>query len=294
MAAARALFGRVLRQADYQVDRLALSAVLARRYERRNRANRESVLGEIPAIVSLTTFGSRFETAHLAIESIASGTARPQRLILWVDDPEQAAGPTAGLARLINRGLEVRLTEDLGPHTKYFPTLGEFSSGDGRYLVAADDDLLYPRWWLASLWRGVVRHPGEISCHRAHSIRLTDGHITPYATWEPCWDTRPSLRNFATSGFGVAYPPAMIEALRNAGLAFREVAPKADDVWLSAVAARNRIRTRQVHWRPLVWPFIPGSQSEGLFQSNVIEGGNDRQIAAAFTPDIVERLSTEA
>ena len=289
----RAVLGRALRQLDYQLGRAILSPLLERHFAERNRVSVESVLGNIPVIASLTTYGKRINTVHLSIESIGAGRARPERLILWVDDPIHANEPTPELSRLIRRGLEVRLTEDLRSHKKYFPTLSEFAPADGRYLVTADDDLFYPRWWLERLWDGVQAHPDEIVGHRAHSIRISGERIAPYSTWEPCWNTHAALTNFATSGSGAAFPPAMIQALRRAGLAFLEVSPTADDVWLSAVAASAGIPTRQLRWLPRVWPVIRGSQSEGLFHTNVLEGGNDKQVAAAFSPRLVAQLAAD-
>ncbi len=74
-------------------------------------------------MVSLTSYGTRIGRVAYAIESIAAGTARPRRLVLWLDDPTRFAARPAALRRLERRGLEVRLTENLGPHTKYFPSL---------------------------------------------------------------------------------------------------------------------------------------------------------------------------
>ena len=47
------------------------------------------------------------------------------------------------LRRLERRGLEVRLTQNYGPHTKYYPSLAD-AIADGLPLVTADDDILYP------------------------------------------------------------------------------------------------------------------------------------------------------
>ena len=86
-----------------------------------------------------------------AIESIAAGRTRPQRLILWLDDPLQYDHRPAALRRLEARGLEIRLTENWGSHKKYFPALS-IALGDDLAIATADDDTLYPRSWLTRMW----------------------------------------------------------------------------------------------------------------------------------------------
>ena len=55
----------------------------------RNRLGRSPVATGGPGVVvSMTTYGKRVRTVHLAIESIARGAVRPARLILWLDEPE--------------------------------------------------------------------------------------------------------------------------------------------------------------------------------------------------------------
>ena len=101
-------------------------------------------------VVSITTYGTRLNTVYLVLESIASGSVLPSRLILWVNDLEVFSAPPPPLQRLVRRGLEIRLTEDYGPHKKYYPYLASAASFD-RPLVTADDDVFYSRWWLTDL-----------------------------------------------------------------------------------------------------------------------------------------------
>ena len=64
-------------------------AVLAARLALNNLAGRKMVTSERGvAVVSLTTHGHRLDTVAIAIESIAIGTTRPRRMILWLEEPE--------------------------------------------------------------------------------------------------------------------------------------------------------------------------------------------------------------
>src|ERR1700691_1503154 len=102
-------------------------------------------------VVSMTSYGRRIRTAYLAIESIAWGDVRPSRLILWLDDHTAFNNPPATIRCLMKRGLEVKLCEDYGPHKKYYPYLQSLETFESP-LVTADDDILYPTYWLKHLF----------------------------------------------------------------------------------------------------------------------------------------------
>ena len=116
----------------------------------RNLAARGPVTGSAAVVVSLTSYGDRIGTVSIGIESIARGTVRPQRLVLWLDTPDDVACVPASLRRLERRGLEIRRSRNYGPHTKYYP----YVMSTPRHtvpLVTADDDIVYPPNWLALL-----------------------------------------------------------------------------------------------------------------------------------------------
>jgi hypothetical protein len=112
-------------------------------------------------VVSLTSYGARVDLCHLTIESIGRGSCRPGRLILWLEDYENVSGLPATLQRAVRRGLEVRSCKNFGPHTKYHPAVQE-AVGSNQQLVTADDDVLYPRYWLAGLQTANRRWPDEV------------------------------------------------------------------------------------------------------------------------------------
>ena len=121
-----------------------------RRLATLNLVSRSRLAGGPGPVVSLTTYGTRIRWSHLAIESIARGSLTPSRTGLWLDDEAAFARLPRPLRRLRRRGLEIRLSENLGPHTKYFPFIEASDSFTGP-LVTADDDTIYPRFWLERL-----------------------------------------------------------------------------------------------------------------------------------------------
>lgn len=256
----------------------------------RNRVSSASVLGAVPVLVSLTSYGTRVATVAYAIESIAAGRARPRRLVLWLDDRAQYDDRPAAVRRLEARGLEVRLTENWGPHKKYFPAL-PLALDDGLALATVDDDTLYPPSWLSGLDAAAQAAPDEVLCYRANIVQVDREGMAPYATWPRCRDTTSSVALFATGVSGVWYPLGMLRALQDRGTAFVRYAPRADDIWLHWVALRAGIRVRQLSATPRNFPYIPGTQTKTLVQENVDRGGNDRLVAGLYEASDIAALA---
>lgn len=270
------------------ISRARVRSVMAR-YRWVNRIGRRPITGDARAVVSLTTFGHRVDTVFYTIETIAAGTVRPQRLILWLDEEAVLASPPQSIRRLQRRGLEVLPCADYGPHKKQYPFAATTDSL-GLPLVTADDDVFYPRGWLAGLLAAHDEHPDVINGYRAHRVMLRNGAIAPYAEWVPATDSEESFRTFCTGVSGIIYPPEFLSKLRAEGERFLQVAPHADDVWVHAVAVQHGVRSRQVGDRQAQFTAVPGTQLGTLQRRNVREGGNDVQIAACYGPIALRRL----
>jgi hypothetical protein len=257
----------------------------------RNKRSSRPIVGDAPVAVSLTTHGRRIQNVFYALESIARSQTKPRRVVLWLDDPSAAADLPESLVRLQRRGLEIGLSSNYGPHTKYYPYVAE-QSQHAIPLVTADDDVLYARDWLDALM-GAEPAPGEVVCHRARRIELVDDAIAPYAQWGFVTDTRLTGRNFATGVGGVRYPVPLLDALHAAGEEFQSCCPKADDVWLHAIALRNGYRARQLTAIAQERPYVPFGKDVSLWPTNVTQGGNDAAVAATYTDEDVRILRSE-
>ncbi|KQQ03843.1 MULTISPECIES: hypothetical protein [unclassified Rathayibacter] len=260
-----------------------------------NRFSRRAVTdpdGEV--VVTMTTHGERIHRVHVALESIARGSARPARLVLWLDDPALVAALPVSLRRLRRRGLEIRLVEGHRVHTKYYPHLLSGRAGE-RDLVTSDDDIVYPRHWLRGLLDARARYPREtVLCYRAHRVAVVDGVVAPYTSWRPVADTRARFDVFGTSVSGQLFPSELMEAVAAHGDAFREVAPDADDIWLHVRAVDAGYRVAQIQPEAELFPFVPRTQQSGLYLVNYWDGGNDRQAGATYTPAVTERIAADA
>lgn len=270
-----------------------LSFIFAFIYFCINRWSRKSIVAaEGGVTVSLTSHGSRIETVFCTIESIGKGVCKPGRLILWIDDPKIFENLPKTLKRLQQRGLTVGFCENFGPHTKYFPVVE--SGALPELLVTADDDIFYSRNWLKRLTEENRRTPDMIVCYRAHRVEVSDVGIAPYQLWKPCNTSEASYLNFATGVSGVIYPKSYLLCLKLAGRGFASCAPRADDVWLYAMAIRNGFEIRQIFRRPIHFLEHPSSQEIALHLDNVMGGRNDVQIANTCTERDIEFLWTRS
>ena len=236
-------------------------------------------------VVSLTSHGPRFGTLALTLKSLLLQTLRPERVVLWIGHGDMALLP-AEVRALEALGLEIRACEDLGPHTKYVHALREWP---GARIAICDDDTYYRPEWLADLVAG--DRPGEIPCHRIHRIALdAHGLPEPYRLWEHDWEARDaSPLNFPT---GVGGALLRLDRFDHRVLdthAARALCPTTDDLWLYAMArlAGTRFRLAGPYEPLVVWR---SSQDSALWRTNVVEGANDRAMAAVVARFGVEGL----
>lgn len=246
----------------------------------RNRFSKAPVTGAAPVTVSLTSYGPRMAVVGHTLESLASGSVLPARMILWVDDPERAVQENPMLGRLRSRGLEIAATPDYRSHKKYFPVLEQTGPSETP-IVTADDDILYPRTWLEGLVRAHREYPGHFLGYRAHRLAFDDDELAPYSSWGETPVETQSPQAFLTTGAGAVYPRALQEALVERGTMFQTVSPRADDVWVNAVAVAAGVPKRRIGISHLgAFYTYPRTQGGGLHTHNVSEGGNDAQLRA--------------
>jgi hypothetical protein len=248
----------------------------------RNRWSRESALDPSGPVLSMTTQCHRLKLVFYALESIAAGSSKPSRVILWLTDEESCFNPPETLQRLKLRGLEIRHSEELGPHTKYYAYI-DSDSDLAAPLVTADDDTLYPRDWMKLLIEAYETDASAIHCFRAHRIRMSDGRFTPYKDWLPCEGRQPSHLNFITGVSGAIYPPGYLKFLKQQGKAFTQSCPYGDDIWLSVNALRGGFKVAQVGDKQRLFPTIPGSQKRRLYDINVVSGLNQAQLRMTYS-----------
>jgi len=251
-----------------------------------------SLTGSTDTVVALTSYGLRINTSCLAIESIACGSAKPERLILYLAEAERERRLPFLLRRQVRRGLEVVYVRDDRSYKKIVPYAASKRPHD-KPLATADDDVLYPSNWLRDLAAAYARRPDAISGFRARRICLDGGKLAPYSSWLPCDDVEPAFRTFLTGVSGIIYPPRFLDHIQDEGKTFRESAPYADDIWLHSLAVRHGFKHHQI--TPIGQEFwtIPRTQSNALMTMNVDRGANDLQAGRCYQRTEVSRISSE-
>lgn len=266
-------------------------AVLARALLR-NRRGTESVVGEAPVIVSMTSHGERLAKCFAAVESIGLGSMLPARIVLWLSAADADRDPPTSLRRLMDRGLEVyRLPRDYRSFNKLYP-VATMLPETATSVVTADDDVLYGPEWLAGLLASADGAESErtIRGYRAKVIRTKSGRILPYSQWPYCTTTAPGVDVFLTGVSGIIYPVAFLRSLRDAGEQFLEQCPTADDVWFHRVAIRSGFLHRQLHTHAIEYPTGPRTAAPALMSLNVGLGANDAQICRTYDAEDIQLI----
>jgi hypothetical protein len=179
---------------------------------------------------------------------------------------------------LVKWGLEIVWTSDnLRSYKKLLPAREKYPNAT---IITADDDVIYPRWWLRRLMEAHVARPTHILAYRANEIRLgPDGEPLPYLQWTHPTLATPSYLIFPTGVGGVLYPPRSLPALAGDGQLAMKLCPTADDVWFRVMALRAGTPVGVVdnHFHEFV--AVRGTQAFGLQTTNVGGAQNDTQLA---------------
>lgn len=209
---------------------------------------RPPVPARVPAraeriVVSLTTTPARARSLSRVLAGLLDQTEPPDRIVLALPRQTRAglAYPDPAHLRL-PAGVDVLPCEDEGPATKLLPAL---ALEPDALVVAVDDDVIYPRGFIAALLAGHRRWPAAALGFRG--VRLRPGvrfadldHVL--ATGIP--EARPVDVLFGTWGY-------MLPA-RALGPEVRDFAdaPEAlrwvDDIWISGHLARAGVERRVV------------------------------------------------
>jgi len=245
-----------------------------------------SIIGEVEIIVSLTTHGRRLYEVYLAIESIMQGSIKPNRIILWLSKNIQGKPLPHTLVNQMNRGLEVRYTEDIGPYTKLIPALKE---NPDAVIITIDDDIIYPYDTIELLLSANLKYPKCICANRILDVSLDNrGKPTSISTWKELTDAdRISKLNFFEGVGGVLYPPHCFTSEVLNQSVYREICPTADDIWFNCMAmlAKTSVVSANFHYSHFPILINESIQDSALWRINNEDfpALNDKQLSAVMS-----------
>lgn len=229
-------------------------------------------------IVSLTSFGKRVSEIGFCLESVFRQSYKPDRVILWLSKNEfNSSNIPLELTKYVNLGLEIKFCEDFRSHKKYYEA---FKQWPDSIIITLDDDVFYPESTLKKLIQTYNENPDCISCHRAHLISKDDKALKRYTDWSFAspGSVGPSLSLMAIGVGGVLYPPGKLHADVLDSSVFLDKCLYADDIWLKIMSLRlNTPVVKVSKFSKTLFP-ISSNEKYELSKSNVLEGGNDKQL----------------
>ncbi|WP_304477099.1 hypothetical protein, partial [uncultured Helicobacter sp.] len=202
-------------------------------------------------IISLTSYPKRNHILHHTLYSLFTQNLKPNKIILYLttqEYPQHEANLPDKFLAFQHKGLEIKwVKENFKPYKKLVYALQDFPRD---IIVTADDDTIYPSYWLERLYHAYTQAPQYIHAHRVHKISL-DKHNQPlpYNDWESCIDfrhTTPSFLHFFTGVGGVLYPPHSLGTQALDSKTFMGLCPTGDDIWFWAMAVCNDVKCNAV------------------------------------------------
>lgn len=232
----------------------------------------------VPVVISLTSYPARFSTLHICLKSLLQQSLRPTKVVLYLDNYVHLREVPRKVRRLQKFGLEIRpVGENLKPHTKYYYAMHDFSCDA---LITVDDDQIYPKDMLYSLYNSYLKYPHCISARRVMKIvRDENGIAMPSNSWigECSSILSPSMDLLAQGVGGVLYPPSIFDLSSSCfdKECIRNNCHNADDMWLKFIEVKEGV---PVVWCPNKLIFHAIHYENRLMNTNVLEGENDNQI----------------
>jgi len=227
---------------------------------------------KIPVIISLTSIPSRLPLLDIVIASLLEQTSRPEKIILWLNYSLKNKIPKH-LMDLQNEVFSIQYCSGTSSFRKLLPTLAVPEYKDS-IIVTCDDDMIYPKNWLNSLYLGHLNHPECVISQVGRLIgRDNNKELIPYNEWE-------FIRNeyvgasFLPIGYGgVLYPKNIFNEQVFDEEVFMALCPKADDLWFKAMSYLNGKKTYCVSEKARPIPILR-SQKVSLNSSNIKRDGN--------------------
>jgi hypothetical protein len=237
-------------------------------------------------IVSLTSYPERIETTGLAIESLLRQTLKPNRIILNLFEGEFPDHKLPELLELqLKRGLEINwCPENHKVFLKVIPTLQKYKNA---WVISIDDDSIYSKDLIKELYETSQLYPKSVIAKAVRQTEEKDGHIPPIAFWKfseraRTLDTWGPSQNLIPEGYqGVLYPSFLFseDSLKN--LAYKNICPSDDDLWMYYLTVQNELSVVKI---PSISEAITifGSQNtdQTLFKQN--EANNYQKYNDAF------------
>jgi hypothetical protein len=214
-------------------------------------------------LVSLTSYKERFNFLPIVIKSLREQSMSPNKIVLVLAEKDMKS------YNLKIEGLDIiTINKDLRPHNKYYYTMLKYPE---YAIVTVDDDIIYSKNMLESLYNSYIDHPNIVSGRRGHLMRYKkNGELRSYFSWglghksiiEANYDL------FLTGVGGILYPPDIFNINENYSKIIEETMT-GDDIALKYYEVIKGIDERWVPNRHLLGlNIMQNSVNKPLLKSN--------------------------
>ena len=229
--------------------------------------------GDIPLVVSLTSWAPRFKTLHLTLKSLFAQSLLADKIVLWINETEAEALPKE-IVDFNSQNFEIRFVKshNLRSYTKIIPSLTSFPES---IIVTCDDDIVYYSNWLWDLYRySLESNHSKIICHRARLITFDQSFkLENFLDWPllgPYDDRQCCLKVFPAGVGGVLYPPNCFYKDVLDQKMFTQLCEINDDIWLYFMSTILGIKKRKIPSNFTNYTVHEGSKNVALWHINRI------------------------
>lgn len=146
-----------------------------------------------PVYISFTSTPERLPLILPMIESINNQSFKDFTLFLWLCHTYKRSGKSLSTSDLPdflknNPLLTVRFCQDYGSNTKLYPLIQEIQD-PSALLITADDDTLYPPYWLEGLIQASLKDPSKAYGYRGKILKKRTWRL-PFTSMS--WKMSPS------------------------------------------------------------------------------------------------------
>lgn len=228
---------------------------------------------QVEAIVTLTSITSRLPTLHIVLRSLLDQSVLPKKIMLWLHEDEKI--PPA-LAKLESKLIEIHYTHLRCPHKKL---IGSMHLYPDQVLITCDDDVIYRKEWLETLWAEHLKRPKAVlAVNTVHINHDEQGQPLHAKSWRSPLNNVINERAFLPIGlWGTLYPPKSLHESYGDEELFLQLCPRADDLWFKAMALLQGTLSLPTKTKPREPIPIIGTQKKALKKTNVKKDGNTPQ-----------------
>ncbi|MBF0406252.1 MAG: hypothetical protein HQM10_02775 [Candidatus Riflebacteria bacterium] len=221
----------------------------------------------IPCILSVTTIPERVEHFFSAIDCFLSQSVKPEKMIVWLCENyfSEADIEKIRIKFALPAWIELKRVIHLGPHTRVFYAVKKFPDYP---IVVADDDMIFPIFWLENLLKKFKNEPEYIHAYYTKTISF-DKNLALKPQHEWLSDIHePSHFHHLLLGVGTIFPPGSFHKDALDLEKIKALAPTSSDTWFTVMAILKGTKVKKMFPESQIFPIIPGTQKKSMWQIN--------------------------